>query len=574
MTAVKEPPVVRFWIDSGKIRVQTDYEYKDRCKAVDGARWNREAYTWDYPADHYTAQSLRDAFKGLGRAQADPAFRELLAAVTPPPTEKTPISPTVFVGPMPETPLWQHQLAALDKALATPGGFYFAHDMGAGKTLTAIAAMLRMECQKILIVCPKRVITSWRDQFERHAQGMIIPAPLVKGTTAKKVETAKEWLRNYEPVALITNYEAIIQPAMKEWLLKQQWDIIVLDEAHRIKAPGGKQSKLAATLSRRAKYRLCLSGTPFPNSPLDIYAQFRFLAPDIFGTNYNQFKNTYALTNPAMHDQVVEYLNLDDLNAKFYSIADRVMTRDVVELPEERDEVLVGELSDKARKHYLELETLFWTELENMPDDPSEVSINNVLTRLLRLQQITSGYVRDDDGVDRQLDTAKAELLADLVADMPHDEPLVCFAKFRHDLDAIRDVMAKAGRSYGELSGRHDDYARWQAGDINTIGIQLQAGGEGLNDLIRARYCVYYSVDHSLKNYNQSRARIMRPGQKQNCVYYHLVCRDTIDETVYRALHSKQELIGALLAERKGAVTTGQQQAIEASYQGDEMRHF
>lgn len=90
MTAVKEPPVVRFWIDSGKIRVQTEFEHKDRCKGIDGARWNPDQRTWDYPADHYTAQSLRDAFKGLGRAQADAGFRDLLAAVNmapPPPTE-------------------------------------------------------------------------------------------------------------------------------------------------------------------------------------------------------------------------------------------------------------------------------------------------------------------------------------------------------------------------------------------------------------------------------------------------------------------------------------------------------
>lgn len=438
------------------------------------------------------------------------------------------------------------------------------------KSKVAIDVMVNMRFQKILIVCPKRVITSWRDQFQRHADGLIVAAPLIKGTTKKKVETAKEWLRSYAPVALITNYEALIQPEMKEWLLKQQWDIVVLDEAHRIKSPGGKQSKMAATLSRRAQYRLCLSGTPFPHSPLDIYAQYRFLAPDIFGTNYNQFKNLYAITNPAMHDQVIEYRNLDDLNAKFYSIADRVMTRDVVELPEERDEVLTGELSEKARKHYVELETLFWTELENLPDEPSEVSINNVLTRLLRLQQITSGYVRDDDGVDREIDTAKRDLLVDLVEDMPLDEPLVLFAKFRHDLDTIRDVMAKAKRPCGELSGRHDDYAAWQAGDINTLAIQLQAGGEGLNDLIRARYCVYFSVDHSLKNYNQSRARIMRPGQKQNCVYYHLICRDTIDEVVYRTLHARQELVSALLAERKGHAA----ESSKPEYQGDEMRHF
>jgi SNF2 family DNA or RNA helicase len=437
--------------------------------------------------------------------------------------------------------------------------------------------MVNMRCQRILVICPKRVITSWRDQFGMHAGDAIVAVPLAKGTVAKRTALAADALKMYEPCAIITNYESLIQPAMKEWAMKQSWDIIVADEVHRIKAPGGKISKTVATLGKRARYRLGLSGTPFPHSPLDGYAPMRFLAPDIFGTNFNHFKNTYAVTNPSFHDEVVEWKNLDDLNAKFYSIADRVMTRDVIDLPDERDEQVVGELSEKARKHYDEIATLFWTELENLPDEPSEVSITNVLTRILRLQQITSGYVRDDDGVDRVLDTTKADLLAELLADLPVDEPVVLFAKFKHDLDTIRRVVAAAHRTYGEISGRHDDYERWQSGDIHTIGVQLQAGGEGLNDLVRARYGIYYSIDHSLKNFNQSRARLVRPGQNHPVIFYHLLCKDTIDFSIYQALAGRQELVTALLKERKREPRL---QSQDGNDRGDparlgvEMRHF
>ena len=449
-----------------------------------------------------------------------------------------------FTGPWPTTPLWEHQRRAVEKALPHEG-YYLAHDMGAGKTISAIAVALRRNCETVLVFCPKRVISSWADQIERHAPERFTVLALDKGSLKKRVERAAFAMSHegFRPLVIIINYEAATSEEFRKWALKQRFDMIVCDEAHRLKSPGGVTSKFLGTLARRATWRLCLSGTPFAHGPLDIYGQFRFLDPDIFGTSFTRFRSRYAITNPNFHNQVVQFINQDELHEKFYSIADRVMTRDVVELPEERDEILYAELSTKARKHYDEIDKLFWSELA----EDSEVTIANALTRLLRMQQITSGFVKDDDGAEHDLDDAKRRVLADLLEDIPLDEPVVIFSRFRRDLDTLRAVVEAAGRRYGEISGLHDDYARWQRGEIDTVGIQLQAGGEGLNDLVRARLCIYYSVDHSLKNYVQSRARIMRPGQKQNCIYWHIVCRNTVDEDVYAALKKRQDVITALL---------------------------
>jgi hypothetical protein len=118
-------PVVAFRVEGLHIRVQTSYDHKERCKAVDGAKWNPATRTWDYPADHYTANALRTAFKGVGRAVADEGFRELLSwaaidpHVTPAKTMNLPFDPSIdprYVDPatLPDIPIsktqaWGHQ---------------------------------------------------------------------------------------------------------------------------------------------------------------------------------------------------------------------------------------------------------------------------------------------------------------------------------------------------------------------------------------------------------------------------------------------------------------------------------
>jgi SNF2 family DNA or RNA helicase len=130
----------------------------------------------------------------------------------------------------------------------------------------------------------------------------------------------------------------------------------------------------------------------------------------------------------------------------------------------------------------------------------------------------------------------------------------VVFCRFRHDLGAVERVAGFLGRLYSEVSGSRDDLNEWKEGRSVILGVQIQAGGEGI-DLTRAALAVYYSVGHSLSDYLQSRARLVRPGQTRPVRFYHLSARGTVDQRVYRALRDREDVIQSLLNIKQGAMT-------------------
>jgi SNF2 family DNA or RNA helicase len=117
----------------------------------------------------------------------------------------------------------------------------------------------------------------------------------------------------------------------------------------------------------------------------------------------------------------------------------------------------------------------------------------------------------------------------------------VVFARFKHDLAVIREEAKARGWLDGEKSGTVDDMEKWQMGDVNLLATQLQAGGVGI-DLTRARYCIYYGHDYNMGNYNQSRARVHRPGQTRPVTYVHLIAERSIDEDILTALEKRESV--------------------------------
>jgi len=111
-------------------------------------------------------------------------------------------------------------------------------------------------------------------------------------------------------------------------------------------------------------------------------------------------------------------------------------------------------------------------------------------------------------------------------------------------------VASALGRQSLELSGRTNQLRAWQAGEAPVLAVQVQSGGVGIN-LVRARYCVFYSLGFSLGEYLQARKRIHRPGQQRSCTYFHLIGKGTVDEDVYKALEKRQDVIETILQQVK-----------------------
>lgn len=413
-----------------------------------------------------------------------------------------------------------------------------------------------MDLRRVLIVCPKSVVSVWPEQFRQHSPIEYHVCGLQDGSVNQR---AKEAARAYalaaarhDPFALVINYESVWMRDMGAWIMSTEWDALVCDEVHRCKSPGGKVSMYLSRLADRVPVRLGLSGTPLPHSPLDCYGSYRILDKGIFGTSFTMFRARYAVLQQIGANiaakKVIGFQNQDELQRKMYSIAFRVKAEDVQDLPEIVDVIRTVTLGREALRVYGQLKQEFVTDYGN-----GQITAGNALTRLLRLQQIAAGFVKHDDNIELgtpgalvRVDHAKEDALADILEDLAEQEPVVVFCRFRHDLQTVHDVAAKLGRASLELSGDRNELKAWQEGKAPIIAVQIQSGGIGI-DATRARYAIYFSLSFSLGEYLQSRKRIHRPGQSRSCTIYHLVAEKTVDQQIYAALEAREEVVNAIL---------------------------
>ena len=237
----------------------------------------------------------------------------------------------------------------------------------------------------------------------------------------------------------------------------------------------------------------------------------------------------------------------DEFLQHLHSVAYRVTKDECLDLPEVTEEIRTVELESAAMKLYRELERDSYTELAD-----SEVSAVNVLTRLLRLSQITGGHLTGDDGANKPVSAAKLDALADIIDSViAGDGKLVVIARFAAELDDIQKLLERKGVGYAVVRGgvrdRDEEIRRFQedAGCRVFLG-QIAAAGLGIT-LTAASTMVFYSLDYSMSNFEQAKARIHRAGQKRNCHYIYLVADDTVDTKVIKALRDKADLAKTLV---------------------------
>jgi len=151
------------------------------------------------------------------------------------------------------------------------------------------------------------------------------------------------------------------------------------------------------------------------------------------------------------------------------------------------------------------------------------------------------------ESVVQTLHTLKQKALEDILSDLPPDEPVVVFARFRHDLDSIHAAARHTERLSSELSGRTKSLDDWQAGKTTVLAAQYRCGSIGI-DLTRAHHCVLFSYTFSLEEYEQALARIGGPAQKEpTCFYHHLVVEQSIDQRIRKAVAERKTVLDTLL---------------------------
>ena len=465
-----------------------------------------------------------------------------------------------------KTPPYKHQLRALKRSWSKSYFAYFM-EMGTGKSKVLLdnIAMLydRGKINGALIVAPKGVIGTWHDQeipthLPNHISNMTVlwQANITKGQSRKLGNLFKT---GEELHILIMNVEAFSTQKGVDFALKFlscHNTLMAVDESTTIKNPDAKRTKNICKLSSQAKYRRILTGSPVTKSPLDLYKQCDFLAPELLGhTSYYTFRTRYAIMKTANFGgrsvQIVTgYRHLAELSEKLKPFSFRVLKDDCLDLPPKTYMKRIVKLSPEQEKIYKEMKHLAIARMEG-----KTMSTATVLTQLMRLQQINCGHFRADDGTTKDIKNNRVnELLAAL--EEIHGK-VVIWAHYQYDVETIVEHLKK---EYGDNSvvtyygltpapDRQKNIKKFQKDEDCRFFVGTpQTGGYGIT-LTAASTMIYYSNGYDLEKRQQSEARIDRIGQNFPMTYIDLMIEDTVDERIVKALRKKVNIATQIMGE-------------------------
>lgn len=445
---------------------------------------------------------------------------------------------------------YQHQKIAFNFALQKleeQGCAALLMDMGLGKSLTSIAITGQLfndkKIERVLVICPTSIIGVWMEEFKKFADFDYCIEAIIGTTMSKRKDKLKLLCHKIGLKVAIINYEATWR--MEKELNIYKPDIIICDESQKIKNPSASQSKTIHRLGVKAKYKIILTGTPVQNSPMDVFSQWKFLDPNIFGLSFYAFRNHYAVMGGYYNHQILRYKNMDELTSKAHSVAYRITKEEALDLPEQIFLNRYCELESTARKIYDTVVKESYAELMD-----GKITATNVLTKLMRLSQIAGGHVKDDEGRMQVISKSKLNELKDIMEDVIIDnkKKLVIFARFIPEIESIKSLAREMDISYSYITGeikteeRSKMCSKFQNdNNIKLFIAQIQTAGLGIT-LTAADTAVFYSLDFNYANYSQAIARTHRIGQKNTCTYINLIATETVDEKILKALESKQDI--------------------------------
>jgi hypothetical protein len=416
---------------------------------------------------------------------------------------------------------------------------------------------------KWVIICPAIAKDVWATEIRNT-----LDIPHTVETVEGKAEERRLLVKGFKTdpgvlSILIINPEATWR--VKKVLYKTNPEKITIDESHRIKNHAAKQSKTAHVLGKRAQYRCIMTGT-FMSTPTDVFSQYKFLDPGVFGERWKQssfrgrsgptgFLERYVESYGFGGHKPKTFKNLDELEQKVSSIAFQLTREEAGGFPAENYQTIHFPLTNPALRHYKEMEAKLKTEVKSA-SGRAEVIAEIVLTKVLRLQQITGGFLPVHDLDENQLENVplgddRIQALRGLVSEYPQKEPLVIYCKFRYELSAVIELMGKMDRSVNFIAGgmkpgeRDKAKADFQAGKVDTCVVQIRAGGIAI-DLSRSDYGIFYSMTNSFIDYEQAKARII--SRRGGHVWMiHLAAEGTTDEDIITSVIEKKELANLVM---------------------------
>ena len=350
-------------------------------------------------------------------------------------------------------------------------------------------------------------------------------------------------------------------------------DLVVIDEMHKIKSISSNSSKLAARIGAKVKRRIGLTGTVIPHSPLDVYAQWRFIDPYAFGrvqpdgtrkrATFQAFKEDYAVMGGYMGREVTGFKNLDRLEEIMGERAAVAIKSECLDLPEATDTIVPVNLSSKELKAYEEMRSQLQVTFREEDDTresgekvTGEATAFSRLTRAIRLRQITAGFLPDDNGEMREIGRSKAKTIASIVHDtLPDEKRIVVFGSFPSELAAISDEISRPGTTVLTITGDTPPEERLalrqrfgsDSDERLVIVAQIRTLSVAVNELVTAQHAIFASLPWQRDDIVQARDRLNRLGQRGSTTFWYALAPNTIDEVVYRAYQDRTDLEKVLM---------------------------
>lgn len=464
-------------------------------------------------------------------------------------------------------PPFKHQLTALNKSWKSHEFALFA-EMGTGKSKILIdtTAMLydKGSITGLLVIAPKGVYKNWeRIEIPKHLPDHIIHDVIVwsPSQTKKQQEHLKLAFADDDNLKVVVmNIEAFSTTRGTQFamdFLRKRPALMAVDESTTIKNGKAKRTRNCVRAGMLAKYKRIMTGSPITKSPMDLYSQCEFLDPHLLGfTSFYTFQSRYARmikrsVGTHSFNQVVGYQNLAELTDRLDKFSFRILKKDCLDLPDKVYTRRNVELTDEQAVLYYRMKKMAVAEL-----DGKEATAQNVLTQIIRLQQICSGYFKADDGSVTEMHSNKFDELEEVLQEI--DGKVIIWANYVYDLNMIKEKLSaiygpeSCGVYYGETSpeDRQQMVIDFQNPDhpLRFFIGQPRTGGYGLT-LTEASTVIYFSNNYDLEVRLQSEDRAHRIGQKNKVTYIDIVTEGTVDEKILTALRNKINIATEVLKE-------------------------
>lgn len=441
--------------------------------------------------------------------------------------------------------------------------------VGKGKTYCAInICKWRIEnsgVKKTLILCPVSVMEKWQDEIMKFSgDNSIIIHNSSRNKRIKLLNTFNHSNIKYG----ITNYEGL-HPYFDHFQ-KINIDMMIADESSRYiknivsgqrdragRLKPVKRSNATVLLGDKAKYRLILTANLI-NKPNDIWTQFRFLDKGkTFGDNYWAWRNYYFSQEDLgfYKKWVLKEDKIQQLRDKIYSICIYFDKKDIEsDVPEAIYQTIPITMDRSLRKVYEQIRLKVKSEIETEQGNTT-LNIKHIFTKLIRCQQVTSGYIKDESGDIKDLKQKPKlkALLEEIETILDSEESAVVWCRFRYTIKLIENMLKKNKINYLVMhGGTKNKGSVWKdfqkSKTINVFVGQVEAGGIGielfkLNSNADYQHVLFMENVFGLDPRNQAIGRVeQRIGQTAKCRVVDFIVKDSIDEKIYNSIIKDEEV--------------------------------